>query len=317
MATKHKYKHPWKKDWTYGAELELADWPRNEPLPKGMQVDDGAYTNVNSNGVAADGPGKYYHLGGEILTAPSVRVEGPAEQFKKIIELWPETSLNYRMGLNVHVRVPGLRESLRKLKQVQKFIHQVMPYCLRIIDPIPIVTRERFGNDYKMARRCYTTRRRDHYTLMKGERLKLQLSTQTVDDFFNAEALHVETGKVHWAIVPRVCVNLRQLLQTDTVEFRHWFMPESPRELHNCTLWCKEFMLAALDGGNVSAQNLLENINFERRTWPVAMEYNSWLDRGWYATSRHKVDKLKIASHIEDWLRKNPEPRGEVICLGR
>lgn len=109
MATKHNYVNREKVRWTYGAELELADWPRNEPLPEGMAVDHGAYTNVNSNGVAADGPGQLYHLGGEILTAPSTTVDGPADQFLAIIHRWPQVSLNYRMGLNIHVRVPGLQ----------------------------------------------------------------------------------------------------------------------------------------------------------------------------------------------------------------
>ena len=199
MATKHKYKHKESKRWTYGAELELADWPRREPLPKGMQVDHGAYTNVNSNGVAADGPGKLYAFGGEILTDPSTSVDGPAEQLDFIKQRWPQTALNYRMGLNVHIRVPGLRDDLKKLKKLQRFLHRVMPFLLPIIDPIPEPTKDEFGECYGKAKKCYNTRRKDHHTLLPKWRLDLQLKADTIQDFFEAEAVDLNSGKAQIA----------------------------------------------------------------------------------------------------------------------
>src|ERR1700692_2559780 len=70
MATSHKYVNTETKRWSYGAELELVNWPNREPLAPGMAIDEAELHNVNSNGVAVDGRGKLYHLGGEILTAP-------------------------------------------------------------------------------------------------------------------------------------------------------------------------------------------------------------------------------------------------------
>jgi len=305
MATKHKYACS-AKHWTYGAELEYVDWPRREPLPRGMAIDEGNYTSVNSNGVAVDGTGKLYHLGGEILTAPSEDPNGPAEQSVCIIKRWPETTFNYRTGLNVHVRIPGLRDDLKKLKQLQTFIHSVMPELLPIIDPIPVPKKHTYLNKVASAgaKRNYKIRLRDHHTLLPGWRLVLQMKARTPQEFFEAEAVHVETGKVHWAIVARTCVNLRQMMQTDTVEFRHFFMPDSAEELLNSTLWCKMFLEAAFDGGSVSAQELLREFKFDRRAWPTFLPYDPWLDEGFYYTSPHFNSADTVLKHIPEWLTR-------------
>lgn len=303
MATSYKYTTS-ETRWTYGAELELVDWPRRASLPAGMAVDDGNYTSVNSNGIAVDGKGKSYHLGGEILTAPSADPNGPAEQWLQIHQRWPETTFNYRTGLNVHVRVPGLRDDLKKLKRLQTFIHRVMPELLPIIDPIPVplpfaALREK---------RCYRVRRKDHHSLVSKPRLALQMKARTPKEFFEAEALHEATGKVHWAIVPRACVNLRQMLQTDTIEFRHFFMPAAAQELLNATLWCKVFLEAAFDGGTISAQDLLKEFGFTGRVWPEPLPYDAWLDEGFFYTSPHYHDAETVKSHIERWLAQCPRP---------
>jgi hypothetical protein len=303
MATSHKYVQAFKR-WSYGAELELVDWPRNAPLPKGMAVDDGNYTSVNSNGVAVDGKGKTYHLGGEILTAPSENIESPAEQFDQIKQLWPETIHNYRTGLNVHVRVPGLRDDLKKLKQLQAFVHRVMPELLPIIDPIPSVSILGASSG---EQRCYTVRRKDHYTLLPDWRLALQMKARTPKEFFEAEAIHLATGKVHWAINPRTCVNLRQMLQTDTIEFRHFFMPNTSKELLNATLWCKFFLEVAFDwsdGSIISGQELLVEFDWKKREnfWPQGLPYDPWLDKGFYYTSPKYHEAYRVKANIEEWL---------------
>jgi hypothetical protein len=274
-----------------------------------MAVDEGNYTSVNSNGVAVDGTGRLYHLGGEILTAPSEEVSGPADQWTAIYHRWPETTFNYRTGLNIHVRVPGLRDDLKKLKQLQAFVHRVMPELLPIIDPIPKPVTEIFGHKAPNPgeRRCYTVRKRDHHTLLTPERLALQMKARTPQEFFEAEAIHLATGKVHWALAARTCVNLRQMLQTDTVEFRHFFMPVTAEELLNATVWCKFFLEAAFDG-EASSLVLLNEFEFSRRAWPKPLPYDPWLDEGYYYTSPHTNPPEEVPARIVDWLaRQNDE----------
>lgn len=307
MATKHKYNYT-SSQVSFGAELELIDWPRNESLPSGMAIDEANWTSVNSNGVAVDGPGKLYHLGGEILTAPSEDPNGPSEQLVWIMNRWPETTFNYRTGLNVHVRVPGLRDDLKKLKQLQTFINRVMPELLPIIDPIPVsIVNCKTKEALKGAQRTYKVRKKDHHSLVAQWRFDLQMKARTPTEFFEAEAIHEATGKVHWAIVPRACVNLRQMLQTDTVEFRHFFMPATAEELLNTTLWCKMFMEVAFDGGTLSAQDLLKRFGFEKRAWPQCLPYDPWLDEGFHFTTRHYHKPEVVLANIKKWLTRQAE----------
>lgn len=305
MATSHKYEQKEKKRWTYGAELEIIDWPRNEKLPfKGMAIDEGAYTNVNSNGVAADGPGKLYHLGGEILTEPSVAVSGPADQLECILACWPEARFNYRMGLNVHVRVPGLQEDVKRLKKLQLFAHEVMPDLLHVIDPIPVPTVYQFPHHKALdgAKKNYATRLMDHHTLLKPWRLDWVEKARTPQEVFEAEAVDPKTGKVHWALHARTCVNLRQLLQTDTVEFRHFPMPINGEELLSATEWCKWFLEAAFDGGKVSAKILLSGFGFGKKPWPKFLTYDPWLDEGYHYTTRRYHPASEVPQRIKNWL---------------
>lgn len=305
MATSHKYEQKSVK-WTYGAELEFVDWPRNEPLPKEMAVDDGNYTSVNSNGVAVDGKGRTYHLGGEILTAPSEVISGPAAQMDMIMALWPETTFNYRTGLNVHVRVPGLRDDLKKLKKLQLFVHRVMPHLLPIIDPIPIPTVYEYPNEKHMrgADKNFKTRLKDHHTLLTPGRLTLQANARTPKEFFEAEAVHKETGKVHWALHARTCVNLRQILQTDTIEFRHFFMPATSGELLSATVWCRTFLEMAFAGNDTAIEDLLKIYTGFKDVWPRALRYDPWLDEGFYFTSPHYHSYDAARANIKTWLAR-------------
>src|SRR5579863_122688 len=102
MATNYKYVST-ALHWTYGAELELDDWPRRDGLPDGLQIDPD-WSMVNSNGVAVDGPGELYHLGGEILARPVDTPVGIAHQLAAIMNKWPQTTVNHRTGVHVHIR---------------------------------------------------------------------------------------------------------------------------------------------------------------------------------------------------------------------
>jgi hypothetical protein len=312
MATSYKYAPLKTLKWSYGAELELADWPIREPLADGMAIDEGEKHGVNSNGVAVDGTGELYHLGGEILTAPSTEPSGPADQMAWIKNRWPQATVNFRTGLNIHVRVPGLRDDLKRLKRLQAYIHKVMPVVLPIIDALPIPTAQKFPDPVALAgaKRDYLRCKKNHHSLLPEWRHTLQRKARTPKEFFEAEAIHAETGKVHWAIVLRACVNLRQLLQTDTVEFRHFPGSASPEEIFNATLWCKTFIEAAFEGetNSVSAKDLLSCAGpGAGRAWPKFSPYVRWLDEGYFYTSRYHNTPDQVRAHIADWLARYKE----------
>jgi hypothetical protein len=309
MATSYRYVPTETRRWTYGAELELVDWPCREPLLPGMAIDENERANVNSNGVAVDGRGKLYHLGGEILTAPSIESSGPAEQLSWVKSRWPEATCNFRTGVNIHIRVPRLRDDLKKLKRLQTFIHCIMPDVLPVIDAIPKPSIRTYPKEqeYVGAKRDYLRCRRNHHTLMSGKRIELQMRARTPKEFFEAEAIHIATGRIYWATVARACVNLRQLLQTDTVEFRHFPGSDSPAEVLNVTQWCKMFLEAAFDGSNISAQELLSSFDLNSRSWPKHSPYVYWLDEGYFYTSRFYNPPATVPARIEAWLAKKDE----------
>jgi len=269
-----------------------------------MAIDEAELHNVNSNGVAVDGSGRFYHLGGEILTAPSLEPDGPATQMHEIKSRWPETTVTFRTGLNIHVRVPGLRDDLKKLKTLQKFIHSTMPTLLPVIDPVFVPTQSALPHPdhFAGAKRDHLRQRKNHHSFLPAWRLALQMRATTPQEFFEAEAIHPATGKVHWAIVLRACVNLRQLLQTDTVEFRHFAGSADPIEIHNATLWCKMFLEAAFGGGSTNALLAYGRTAYVK-AWPRCLPYDPWLDEGYFFTSRANNPADQISANIESWLR--------------
>jgi hypothetical protein len=259
------------KSWSYGCEHELADIARRMQLPQGFGWDERDFTIVNSNGVANDPKGVLYEFGGEINTPPTSTVEGQVECLCQIKELFPKAVVNYRSNLHVHIRVPGLNKNLALLKQVQCYIHQHMPNVFSIIELLPRPGIKDFLNPEELvgAVRRWRRRRVSHQTLLSEKRLNRQLEARSVDEFFNLEPPISKTGKPLWHAQPRLCVSLRQLLQTNTVEFRHFPGTLDEGELYNCVEWCRQFLIAALK--NASVEPLL--IWARQQCWPPFPQY--------------------------------------------
>lgn len=234
--------------WTFGCEHELADWDCSQPMPAGCyRTPD--YTVVNTNGIAAQPNTKVYGFGGEINTPPTGTPSGQCEILAKVVEFYKDrggVAVNHRSNLHVHVRVPGLKDSLTHLKRVQQYVHEELPKVIDLVEPLPPV--EGSGPQRKRAKR----NRVSHRTLLTPTRLTEQLRATTVQRFFEGEVPRSYDDKPLWHAQARCCVNLRQLLQTDTVEFRHFPGTLDPVQLLTCVDWCREFLLAALNGVPIS-----------------------------------------------------------------
>src|SRR5690606_23961726 len=85
-------------------------------------------------------------------------------------------------------------------------------------------------------------RRVSHQTLLTPHRVTQQLTATTPEEFFELEVPASNSGKPLWHAQPRVCVNLRQLLQTDTIEFRHFAGTLNLEVLEDCFNWCQKFL---------------------------------------------------------------------------
>ncbi len=246
--------------FTYGAEHEWADHPLDRDLPPGYGRDRRDVTIVNSNGIANDPKGISYRFGGEINTPPTITRTGQIDCLRELKSHLPEATINYRSNLHLHIHVPGLRENLKLLKRLQLHIHTNMRKVLSVIEPLERPTApglDLFLHDpYQLARyqgelRRWRRRRVSHQTLLTPKRLERQLQATTVDEFFRMEVPQSKTGVPQWHFQPRLCVNVRQLLETDTIEFRHFPGTMDPSILGNCLDWCYEYLCHALEDRHI------------------------------------------------------------------
>lgn len=244
--------------WTFGVEHEWGDIPRNEPLPEGFKWDDRDNTIVNSNGIANDPKGELYAFGGEINTPPTDTISGQVVILEQLVKRYPMAVVNYRSNTHVHIRVPGLKDNLRALKRITQYNAHWLPIILPIIEPIVKPTTphapdcielndtKRFQHVWQGALRRYRRRKRSHHTMLSAKRVMRQLTAHTVEQFHQFEVPWTQDGRPMWHAQPRAAVNLRQLLQTDTVEFRHFPGTLDPAELDHAFQWCEHYLLCAL-----------------------------------------------------------------------
>lgn len=300
---------------TVGCEHELADIPLDTGLPSGFGRDVKDYTIVNSNGIANDPSGKLYRFGGEINTPPTTDSDGQIEILEQLKKLLPSAKVNYRSNLHVHVRWPGLKSDLRMLKRVQYFIHTTMSIVLPLIEPIPrpdlleLLSQE----EYEGAIRRYKRRKVSHQTLLTAKRLEKQLSAKTIDEFFRFEVpVGSNTDRPQWHMQPRLCVNLRQLMQTDTVEFRHFPGTLDAEQLRNCIDWCVFYLNDAIEGKTLPTL-LQTDPKILSKQFPKFPPYSHWREKRYRATCHDgSLTKEVIARNIKAIEAGAFDSRGKV-----
>jgi hypothetical protein len=273
--------------WTWGAEFEFSDWDNEIALPTGFGRSPD-YTIVNSNSIAAQPNPKDYRYGGEINTPPTKTYWGQVRCLEKILETYHNVRINYRSNLHLHVRIPGLKDDLRSLKVIQEYIHLELPKALPIIEPIPV------GNtpaEKKRQRR----RKVSHQTFLTPLRLAHQLKAKTVKEFFEREVVESSKGALMWHAQPRLAVGLRQLLQTDTIEFRHFPGTLDGYELAESLSWCHRFLQAAFTSQSIQA--VIEGTDL---AWiPKFLPFDYDLEEGYQATAAHNgLTKKEIQENI-------------------
>lgn len=271
--------------WTYGCEHEFADWPRERPLPEGYNSDP-EKTIVNSNGIAW---AKDWPFGGEINTPASRSPEKQCVFLGEILKTFPECVVNYRCNLHVHVRVPGLKDDLDRLKMLAGFNRFWLPELLPLIEPIPEPTRAEYpGKDeYRGARKRFNRRKVSHQTVLGEDRTKKQLAARTLKAFFEAEVpwTKLKPSRPMWHAQARAAVNIRQLLQTDTIEFRHFSGTLDAEEVLTAVEWCGDYLLCAFNNWDPVAKFVLD---YAARPWPRFEPYDHWLEERWALTSPEK-----------------------------
>jgi hypothetical protein len=273
---------------TFGCEHEWADWDQRNPLPHGFGIDRRDTTMVNSNGIAVDPTGRHHHRGGEVNTRPT---SNPYDQSVLMSQLLQgpcrDAVVNYRSNLHVHVRVPGLRDDLPALKKLAFFNQRFLKRILPLVEPIPRPNVNEFlGNaeEFIGAMRRYRRRLRSHHTTLPEARVNRQLTALTLQEFFEGEVPAKDDGVPLWYCQPRAAVNVRQLRETDTVEFRHFPGTLDAGELDTCVSWCRDWMIMALDWAPGYDPIRFYQTTYAHRGWPKFPSYVHWMEQRYRLT---------------------------------
>lgn len=283
------------RTWTYGCEHELADWDTRKGWDGYGR--DPEPNIVNSNGIAADPALKSYPFGAEINTPPTSTPEEQADLLQVFLLRFPEAKTNWRCGMHVHIRVPGLSKHLGALKRLARYILENRD-VYDLVDPLPRETPEQHTTkeELKAARKRYNWMRMSHKTVIPEYRIEAQEASTTLDEFFRAEVPTSKAGKPLYHAQPRAAVNLRQLLQTDTIEFRHFPQPLDPEEVVTAVEWCRDYLLAGFDGGR--AIEVFRSQYNSRRFPTLDTIYVHWQELRWLRTTPTKNTRPEVEAAI-------------------
>ncbi len=287
--------------WTYGCEHEFADWDRRIELPEGFGTDP-EKTIVNSNGIAWS---PEWPAGGEVNTPSSPSPETQCVFLEEVLKMHPDCAVNYRCNLHVHVRIPGLKDDLTRLKTLAGFNRFWLPELLPLIEPIPEPTRADYPKEdaYRGARKRFNRRKVSHHTVLGEKRTDAQMHARTLKAFFEAEVPRTKkTDRPMWHAQARTAVNTRQLRQTDTLEFRHFPGTLDGEEVLTAVEWCEDYLLCAFNGWDPVAKF---NADYASRPWPKFEPYDHWLEERWLLTSDKNKDKESRYGYRKKF-RQNP-----------
>jgi hypothetical protein len=277
------------KNVTFGAEYEFGDIWRSD-LPDGLTWNEKDYSIVSSTGIANDPRGKAYQRGGEINSVPTDSVDKQLAMFELLMQLHPEAAINHRTNLHLHISVPGLSEDLPALKKLLSYIDANQAEIYAAIEPVPEPVRAECKSQeaYKGALKRYKRRKVSHQYKVAKARVEEALQASTVREFFDAHSKLQANGKRAYGLTTRAGINLLQLQETNTVEFRHFTCTKDPQKLLHCFNWVSNFVPAALDGASVK-----ELVSCARWEFPEFASFDFAMECGYqYTNFQHNSRKV-------------------------
>jgi adenylate kinase family enzyme len=252
---------------------------------------------VNSNGIAVDPKCVLYPFGGEINTPPTGSIKAQVGAFSEVLEFHPYVAINHRSNLHLHIRVPGLKDDLKILKRISKYIKTNEGY-LDKLEPIVKPLSSQFDTDEEYAGALRRFRRRgvSHHTTLTEGRYQAQQAAKTFQEFLEAECPKDSAGKAMFHLSPRPAVNLRQLVETDTIEFRHFPGTLDPLAFEQALQWCRDFLYQAITDG-LSTDELLASREYNI---PKFKKYVHWRECLYRMTVHDgTLSKEQIAANIK------------------
>lgn len=297
------------KNWTYGVELEYGNCDRTiKELPDGAKWNSLDNTCVSSTGIANDPQGKLYKFGGEINTRPTTTVDEQVEHIAKVNKFLrdngPAPIVNYRSNLHIHIRVPGLKDDLKALKQLLTYIHTFQEQAFNIVEDIPVPDRNTLPPlEYTWAKKRYDRRLTSHQHKLPVKRVEAMLAAKTTEEFWHEHAHKDAKGNPAWFQCPRAGINLRQLFEeTNTIEFRHFPGTLKAGEMRSSINWCRDFLNLALNHPTLMPISLLDAGN--KYTFPKFEPYEFYTEQVYQYTNFDKNSR-KVVSDRLDILRQH------------
>jgi len=277
--------------FSFGAELEFADVWRFDKLPDGCVWNTKDYTIVNTNGVANDPRGVLWKFGGEINTRPTPTIREQVELIGEIIStLNPKPSVNYKTNLHIHVSFGErfLQDEDFRLdvcKHILRYFLKSHQYITRIIDPLPIF-RFRNLDDQKLFDVWLRKKRFSHHYISKGV-IQKALKANNMQDFLQS---FPNNNRM------RMMINVPQITETNTIEFRHFFQSLDLHEIHSCFVWVYEWCKNALFYPGHSPEEILKR--FPSLRFPRIHSFDADLYRGFLLTNHSENTKQTVFQNI-------------------
>ena len=166
----------------------------------------------------------------------------------------------------MHIRIPELLNNLDLLKKFLKYIVKNDKKIYEIIEPISKPTKIEYPTEksYKGAMKRFKRRKRSHQYSYETKKIPNMLMAQTIREFFNSAVTKQKSNnKPLWHLFVRPGINLIQILDTETIEFRCFTMSQNLTKMYNAFKWCELFVKAVLEDLNVE-EILNKNLEFQR-----------------------------------------------------
>lgn len=260
--------------YTFGAELELADWDRRVQLSRHLGVKDVNDTTVmNSNGTCVN-PYKEGGRGGEICTRvcnSPLDLATVCQEIFYVLGL-QTINVNHSTWLHIHVGLPeDTYDSLSKLKNILKYVYKNSLQIRDYTSICPVKEGGRMKPEDRIRRNLTRT------SVMTETEYNGALAAKSLDEF--------------WKFFERKrhMVNMLPLKYQGTIEFRCFYMTTSFTRIQQTAEFVEDFVTDMFSENPIDVVGLLYEKTY---LFPAAIQFDPVLEEVYKATLVDKQPKL-------------------------
>ena len=271
--------------FTYGAEIEAADWDTRVTLPEGSTVDMLDYTIANSNGLANDPRKQMNVFGGEVNLKPCDSIVEAVNEMMRVYSAMGNYAFNYTCNLHIHIGVAGLADDLEALKRLNDYI-----YNTDLDSLLPAIPKPDKSDKSAMGR--FRQRKKSHRHTISETIYNERMVANTVEEFKATHGVYKNGGFAAFNAI-RPGINMNALFKHGTIEFRCFPACDNPVQLSYIFRWCDNFINCALSGNE-------KRFSFKEEMFPEWMPFDPEMDKVFKATHYDKNSRKAIAKYYEE-----------------